>query len=79
MIPQRYEIRVQGGLTASLQTAFRPLGVHTEDDGRVTVMSGMISDQAELTGILNAIDSLGLVLIEIRPVADEASASRTER
>lgn len=70
MIPQRYEIRVHGGLTASLETAFRPLQVHTEDDRRVTVMSGMISDQAELAGILGAIDSLGLVLIEIRPVAE---------
>ncbi len=76
MIPQSYEFRVQGGLTPSLRTAFQPLHTWTEDDGRVTVLSGVISDQSELTGILDAIDGLGLVLVEVRPSDADADRPR---
>ena len=41
----------------------------------MTVLSGVIGDQAELSGILNTMDGLGLVLLELRP-ATEGSTTR---
>ncbi|HEY5846929.1 MAG TPA: hypothetical protein VIT42_09095 [Microlunatus sp.] len=38
-----------------------------EADGAVTVLNGVIGDQAELTGILQTLDSLGLILLEVAP------------
>lgn len=67
MKPQPYEIRVQGTLPPALRHVFRPLSMVTEDSGHITVLSGPIGSQGELVGILNAIDQLGLVLVEVRP------------
>lgn len=67
VFPQAYEVRVRGTLPPSLRSAFRPLESRSEADGTVTVISGLIRDQAELTGILNTLDSLGLRLLEVRP------------
>jgi hypothetical protein len=67
VFPQRYEIRVQGTLPASLRTAFVPLTSSVEAAGTVTVLNGVIGDQAELTGILQTLDSLGLILLEVAP------------
>ncbi len=67
MFPQRYEIRVQGTLPAPLRRAFVPLSSVIEADGAVTVLNGVIGDQAELTGILQTLDSLGLILLEVAP------------
>lgn len=66
MIPKEYEIRVRGTLPRSLQTAFTPLTSRVE--GGVTVLTGVIGDQAELIGTLQTLDGLGLRLLEIRPV-----------
>jgi hypothetical protein len=76
MVPQRYEFRVQGALSDSLRSVFTPLVATSEADGAVTVLSGRIVDQAELSGILQAFSSLGLVLLEVRPVGDGNSPER---
>jgi hypothetical protein len=68
VFPQRYEIRVQGALSPPLRYAFAPLTTQTEAEGTVTVLSGVLADQAELTGVLHSVDSLGLQLIEVRPI-----------
>ena len=44
-----------------------PLSSVIEADGAVTVLNGVIGDQAELTGILQTLDSLGLILLEVAP------------
>ncbi len=67
VFPQRYEIRVKGTLPPSLRTAFVPLSSSVEAGGAVTVLNGLIGDQAELTGILHTLDSLGLILLEVAP------------
>lgn len=67
MIAQRYELRLQGTLTPALAAAFLPLQTTTEHGGAVTVVHGTVNDQAELSGLLQTIDALGLVLLEVRP------------
>lgn len=58
---------MQGTLSPSLRTAFVPLTTSLEAGGTVTVLTGIIGDQAELTGILQTMDSLGLILLEVAP------------
>jgi hypothetical protein len=62
-----YEIRVRGHLGQVMRTAFPELRVRL--DGNDTVLSGAMPDQAAVYGVLAAVESLGLELIELRRVA----------
>ena len=59
-----YEIRVRGRLSAALLESFDGM------DGAVepveTVLHGPVRDQAELHGLIDRIQALGLELLEIR-------------
>jgi len=62
-----YEIRIRGRLSEALQAEFEELEVTTEPVE--TVLHGRLRDQAELFGLLDRIQSLGLELVELRRVA----------
>ena len=62
-----YEVSVRGELGATTLGAFPGLAAATRDG--VTVLSGSLSDQAALYGVLGQIESLGLELVEVRCVA----------
>jgi hypothetical protein len=62
-----YEIRVRGLLGRTLLSAFSDLGV--QEDGRETVLTGRLADQAALYGLLAQIEALGLELLEVRRIA----------
>jgi hypothetical protein len=62
--PARYEIRVDGVLDRRWTAWFGGLAVRS--DGRETVISGEVADQAALHGLLDRIGDLGLVLILVR-------------
>jgi hypothetical protein len=64
MAGARYEIRVHGVLDGRWAAWFE--GLQVTDDGRQTVISGPVADQAALHGLLNKICGLGLVLISVR-------------
>ena len=70
VFPQHYDFRVKGTLPASIRDVFLPLSTSVEASGTVTLLSGVIGDQAELSGILNTMDGLGLVLLEVRPATE---------
>lgn len=59
-----YEIRVRGYLGELLIGAFPGVQVRTELG--VTVLSGLLMDQAALYGVLAGIEGLGLELLEVR-------------
>jgi hypothetical protein len=68
-----YEIRVRGHLG---QTVLRGLAeLQAETDGEDTVLEGLLRDQAALHGVLAQIEALGLELLEVRRVPDEARSS----
>jgi hypothetical protein len=62
-----YEIWVRGHLGQMMRTAFPEMRVHVDGDN--TVLSGAMPDQAAVYGVLAAVESLGLELIEVRRVA----------
>jgi len=47
-------------------------GLRSEFEGRDTVLSGVVPDQAALHGILSRIEAMGLELVEVRRVPTEA-------
>lgn len=64
--PQRYEIRVRGRLGDTICSAFPALRAWA--DGGDTVLTGVLSDQAALYGVLAEAEALGLELVEVRRV-----------
>ena len=66
MAPEHYEIRVEGVLGERWTAWFEGLQVSSE--GTDTVMSGPLTDQAALHGVLIKISDLGMRLISVRRV-----------
>ena len=62
-----YEIRIKGRLSDSLSQSFEDFTSSVRP--AETVMRGELRDQAELYGLLDRIQSLGLELIEIRKLS----------
>jgi hypothetical protein len=62
--PQQYEIYVRGRLGEVIRSAFPALRAQAR--GQDTVLTGALPDQAALYGVLAAIESLGLELLEVR-------------
>jgi hypothetical protein len=61
---QKYEFRIRGRLSEPLLARFDTL---TSDSADVeTVLHGPVRDQAELHGIIERLQALGLELVEIR-------------
>ena len=67
MAVARYEIRVKGRMSGSLQSAFPDLT--TQIEPVETVLTGDFDDQSALYGVLLQIEGLGLELVEVRHVA----------
>jgi len=59
----RYEIRIRGVLSDSLLSAFPHLEAAVEEGD--TILSGTLTDQAALYGVLAQIEALGLALLEV--------------
>ena len=61
-----YEIRVRGELTDALVAALQALNLHIEQTTSGTILVGVFRDQAELHGALQAMQDLGVELVEVR-------------
>jgi epsilon-lactone hydrolase len=59
-----YQIRIRGRLGRTMRTAFPALDVQAQ--GEETVLTGSLTDQAALYGVLHQIEALGLELLEVR-------------
>ena len=62
--PRFYEIRVEGQLTGLWSNWFEGLAIWPDSNGG-TKLSGQLSDQAALFGVLNKIHALNLTLISV--------------
>jgi hypothetical protein len=60
----RYEVRLAGHLDAHWTAWFDGLTVNRGSDG-TTVISGLISDQAALHGLLQRVRDLGLPIVSV--------------
>ena len=64
MASSDYEIRVKGRLTDTVTNAFEDFTASVKP--AETTLRGEVRDQAELHGLLEQIQSLGLELIEVK-------------
>ncbi len=61
-----YEIRIEDNLADHWSEWFEGLAIRIEPHGGETILSGPISDQAALFGVLNKIQALNLILISVK-------------
>jgi len=71
-MPACYRIRVQGRLGPEWSAWFGGLSLGWQEPDQ-TVLSGQVMDQAALHGLLNTIRDLGLPLLEVLRLPEEAS------
>jgi len=77
--PAGYRLRVAGHLDQHWSPWFGDLTLTQEDDG-TTSLSGLVSDQAELHGLLMKVRDLGVTLISVEVIGpSEQPAGRSER
>ncbi|TNC42561.1 hypothetical protein [Mumia zhuanghuii] len=67
--PTSYEILVRGELSEALVAALEPLRLRVEPGGMVA-LRGAFRDRSELLGALQALEDLGVDLIEVTPTED---------
>jgi hypothetical protein len=72
-IGTRYRIVVRGELSDRYAAAFEGMQMETKD-GR-TILTGEVIDDSHLHGILDRIGALGLKLVSLQALAEEAHAS----
>ncbi len=65
-----YEIRIEGHLTDRWSDWFEGLAVNRDSNGE-TILSGSMTDQAALFGVLNKIHALNLTLISVNRSSSE--------
>jgi hypothetical protein len=64
-----YQIRIRGHLGPTMRRAFA--GLHVQTQGRDTLLTGAVPDQAALHGLLNRVGDLGLVIVSVRRLEPE--------
>jgi hypothetical protein len=64
MATASYEIRIRGRVTEPLLSSFE--GMSSTFEPVETVLHGPVRDQAELHGLIDRIQALGLELVEVR-------------
>ncbi len=64
----RYVIRVDGELSPELASAFPQM--HPQVEPVQTVLSGTVTDAAELTGIINHLNTIGVEIVDVVRVPD---------
>ena len=75
----RYEIRIRGHLSARWTAWFDGLALATHGDGTTTI-SGPVTDQAALHGLLQKVRDIGLPLISVTQFdADDPDRSAAPR
>ena len=64
--PTWYAIRIKGGLTAEWANWFEGLTITPAANGE-TLITGWVTDQAALHGLLKKVRDLGLPLLSVNP------------
>jgi len=71
-----YEVRITGAVSDAALADLDHVAVARQEVR--TVLSGRFEDQAALYGFLHRLRSLGLEVVEIRQVADDAEVDRPD-
>ena len=72
-----YQIKVEGHLDSHWSEWFEGLTITYDKHGN-TLLSGLITDQAALHGLLNKIRDMKLVLISVNPIEPNSEEGLTQ-
>jgi len=73
--PVTYQIRIKGHLGRQWTDWFGGLAITLEDNGD-TLLTGSVTDQAALHGLLRTVRDLGMPLVSVTPVSFEKEHER---
>ncbi len=65
-----YQITIHGNLDPKWSSWFCDMVVSTENDSLFTTLTGPISDQAKLRGILNKLWDLNMIILSVHQLQD---------
>lgn len=65
--PERYAIRIKGHLDNRWSAWFDGLTITLENDG-TTLLTGSVTDQAALHGLIRRVRDVGLPLVSVMPI-----------
>ncbi len=77
--PLEYEIEVQGRLEERWSRWFDDMDITVKNQAggpTITILSGMVADQAALHGLLNRIRDLGIPLLAVRQMNSDRERRR---
>ena len=66
--PACYELRIEGHLDQHWSEWFGGFSITHDDDG-TTTLRGVVTDQAQLHGLLAKVRDLGVTLVSVTPLA----------
>jgi hypothetical protein len=69
---EMFQIRVRGTIDQRWEDWFEGMAIATDEHVSVTTLTGTVTDQAALRGILAKLWDLNLDLISIHPISKEA-------
>jgi hypothetical protein len=69
---QQYKIRLKGQLSPAWASYFEGFKAENEENGE-TILTGEVTDQAALHGLLSLIRDLGIPLLEVRQIQSDAA------
>jgi hypothetical protein len=69
--PSVFQIRIKGHLGRQWADWFDGMAITLEDDGD-TLLTGPVADQATLHGLIKKVRDLGMTLVSINSVSDQA-------
>jgi hypothetical protein len=75
--PGYYEIRIEGAISDRWSDWFAGLTIRPGESNE-TILSGELTDQAQLHGVLMRIRDLRLVLISVNRISNPSSAEQLE-
>ena len=68
-----YQIRIKGHLGPQWTDWFAGLAIRLDESGD-TLLTGLVTDQAALHGLLRKVRDLGMPLVSVRPIRQDVRA-----
>ncbi len=70
--PTAYRIRIKGHLGPQWTDWFEGLAIRLDESGD-RLLTGLVTDQAALHGLLRKVRDLGMPLVSVRPIRQDVS------
>ena len=70
-LPVEYVVKIQGRVDGGLVDWLGPMNLAADAEGSVSTLSGIVTDQAGIVGLIRHLHGLGIVLLSVERVAPD--------